>query len=267
MTLDDAYANAAYIPDADRFLTYWDETASSYRDAEHTLGRAQLNQPYGAHPNQVFDLFFPAGRPVGLMIFVHGGYWLRFGRRDFSHLAQGACTRDWAVALPSYPLAPGASIPQITQSVSLAINQIARRIPGPIVLAGHSAGGHLVARMGQGDSGLSCETRTRIQTIVPISPVADLRPLMQTEMNGPLGLTEDIAKVESPALHRAPKGVRTHVWVGADERPAFLEQAQLLAKNWQSSLTIEPGKHHFDIISGLENPESELLEAMLGPAS
>ena len=267
MTLDDAYANAAYIPDADRFLTYWDETARSYRDAEHTLGRAQLNQPYGADPNQVFDLFFPAGRPVGLMIFVHGGYWLRFGRRDFSHLAQGACSRDWAVALPSYPLAPGASIPQITQSVSLAINQIARRIPGPIVLAGHSAGGHLVARMGQGDSGLSCETRTRIQTIVPISPVADLRPLMQTEMNGPLGLTEDIAKAESPALHRAPKRVRTHVWVGADERPAFLEQAQLLAKNWQSSLTIEPGKHHFDIISGLENPESELLEAMLGPAS
>jgi hypothetical protein len=61
--------------------------------------------------------------------------------------------------------------------------------------------------------------------------------------------------------------VGTHVWVGADERPAFLEQAQLLAKNWQSSLTIEPGKHHFDIISGLEDPESELLEAMLGPAS
>jgi len=40
-----------------------------------------------------------------------------------------------------------------------------------------------------------------------------------------------------------------------------------LAKNWQSELTIEPGKHHFDIIAGLEDPESELLEAMLGPAS
>ena len=103
MSLDDAYANAAYIPDAERFLTYWDETARNYREAEHMLGRAQLNQPYGAHPDQAFDLFFPAGRPLGLMIFVHGGYWLRFSRRDFSHLAQGACARDWAVALPSYP--------------------------------------------------------------------------------------------------------------------------------------------------------------------
>ena len=266
MSLDDAYANAAYIPDAERFLTYWDETARSYRDAEHTLGRAQLNQPYGAHPDQAFDLFFPAGRPLGLMIFVHGGYWLRFSRRDFSHLAQGACARDWAVSLPSYPLAPGASIREITQSVALAIGQIARRIPGPIVLAGHSAGGHLVARMGQMGSSLSSEVRARLQTIVPISPVSDLRPLMQTQMSGPLGLTEDIAKAESPALHPAPDKLRAHVWVGANERPAFLEQAQLLAKNWQSSLTIEPGKHHFDIISGLENPESELLEAMLGPA-
>ncbi|MDG1240483.1 MAG: alpha/beta hydrolase fold domain-containing protein, partial [Planktomarina sp.] len=172
-----------------------------------------------------------------------------------------------AVALPSYPLAPGASIPQITQSVALAIDQIARRIPGPIVLVGHSAGGHLVSRMGQGDSGLSCETRTRIQTIVPISPVADLRPLMQTEMSGPLGLTEDIATAESPALHPAPSGVRAHVWVGADERPAFLEQARLLAKNWQSKLTIALGKHHFDIIAGLEDPESDLLEALVARAS
>jgi arylformamidase len=266
VSLDDAYANAAYIPDADGFLTYWDETARSYRDAEHTLGRAQLNQPYGAHPDQAFDLFFPAGRPLGLMIFVHGGYWLRFGRRDFSHLAQGACARDWAVALPSYPLAPGASIPEITQSVALAIGQIANRIPGPIVLAGHSAGGHLVARMGQVDSGLSSGVRARIRSIVPISPVADLRPLLQTQMSGPLGLTEDIAKAESPALHPAPETTRAHIWVGADERPAFLEQARLLAENWQSDLTIEPKKHHFDIIAGLEDPESDLLDALLGRA-
>ena len=78
--------------------------------------------------------------------------------------------------------------------MALAIGQIAHRIPGPIVLAGHSAGGHLVARMGQLDSGLSSEVRARIQTIVPISPVSDLRPLMHTAMSEPLGLTEDIAQ-------------------------------------------------------------------------
>jgi len=40
-----------------------------------------------------------------------------------------------------------------------------------------------------------------------------------------------------------------------------------LAKKWQSELTIEPGKHHFDIIAGLEDPKSDLLEALMARAS
>ena len=263
MNLDDDYANAAYIPDAESFLEYWDEAARNYRQAEYTLGRAQLNQPYGAHPDQAFDLFYPSGRPEGLVVFVHGGYWLRFGRRDFSHLAQGATLRDWAVAIPSYPLAPAASIPQITQSIAAAITEAAGRISGPICLVGHSAGGHLVARMGQNDVVFPSEVRDRIRKIIPISPVADLLPLMQTEMNATLKLNATSAKAESPASQPKPDKIDVHVWVGAEERPAFLAQAQLLADRWQASLTIEISKHHFDVIAGLEDPKSELMAVLL----
>ena len=264
MSLDDDYANAAYILDADSFLEYWDEAARNYREAEHTLGRAQLNQPYGPHLDQAFDLFYPAARPLGLVVFVHGGYWLRFGRRDFSHLAQGACLREWAVAMPSYPLAPETSIPEITQSIALAITEAASRIAGPIVLVGHSAGGHLVARIGQDDVDLTKAVRARIQNIVPISPVADLLPLMQTEMNATLKLTTASAKAESPAYRPKPNDTDVHIWVGAEERPVFLEQAKLLATNWQVDLTVEASKHHFDIIAGLEDPDSPLMAALLG---
>jgi len=264
LSLDDDYANAAYIPDAEGFLDYWDEAARTYREAEHSLGRAQLNQPYGDHPNQQFDLFFPAGRPLGVVVIVHGGYWLRFGRRDFSHLAQGATLRDWAVAIPSYPLAPSASIPEITQSIVAAVTAAALRIGGPIILTGHSAGGHLVARMGQNGVGLPSVVRDRIKTIVPISPVADLLPLMQTGMNMSLKLTESTAKAESPANQPKPDGIDVHIWVGAAERPVFLAQAKLLADNWQAALTVEAAKHHFDIIAGLESPDSGLMAVLLG---
>lgn len=264
LSLDDDYANAAYIPDAEGFLDYWDEAARNYREAEHSLGRAQLNQPYGDHPNQEFDLFFPAGRPLGMVVIVHGGYWLRFGRRDFSHLAQGATLRDWAVAIPSYPLAPSVSIPEITQSIVAAVTVAASRIGGPIVLTGHSAGGHLVARMGQNGVGLPSLVRDRIKTIVPISPVADLLPLMQTEMNMSLKLTVSTAKAESPTNQPKPDGIDVHIWVGGAERPVFLAQAKLLADNWQAALTVEASKHHFDVIAGLENPDSSLMAALLG---
>jgi hypothetical protein len=93
------------------------------------------------------------------MIFVHGGYWLRFGRRDFSHLAQGACSRDWAVALPSYPLAPGASIPQITQS---GVSGRSIRLPAAsrdrLFWRVTLPGGTWWRAWDKADSGLSCET-------------------------------------------------------------------------------------------------------------
>ena len=174
MSLDDDYANAAYIPNAENFLQDWEQSAREYREVEHSFGRAQLNQYYGEQPGQAYDLFFPAGRPDGLMVFVHGGYWMRFGRRDFSHLARGATLKGWAVAIPSYPLAPNASILEITNSVATAITKAAARVAGPIVLAGHSAGGHLVARMGQVDIGLTDYIQDRLMRIMPISPVGDL---------------------------------------------------------------------------------------------
>lgn len=263
LKLDDDYANAAYIPNAEGFLTHWEDAAREYREAEHSLGRAQLNLSYGNHPEQVFDLFFPAGQPLGLLVFVHGGYWMRFGRRDFSHLARGATLNDWAVALPSYPLAPEATIPEITQSVVSAINTAAARVAGPIVLTGHSAGGHLVARMGQANIGLLEVVYDRITRIVPVSPVSDLRPLMQTSMNETLKLTTITAKSESPALHLKPKNIGLHVWVGANERPVFIEQAELLATKWKSTLTLEPSRHHFDVIEGLEDPNSPLINVLL----
>ena len=47
-------------------------------------------------------------------MFVHGGYWLRFDRDMWSHLAAGAVARGWACAIPSYTLAPEARISAMT---------------------------------------------------------------------------------------------------------------------------------------------------------
>ena len=74
MNLDDDYANAPYIPNSENYLQHWEESAREYRETEHSIGRAQLNLPYGKHPEQVFDLFFPAGRPLGLVVFIHDAY-------------------------------------------------------------------------------------------------------------------------------------------------------------------------------------------------
>jgi len=93
--------------------------------------------------------------------------------------------------------------------------------------------------------------------------VTDLRPLRETSMQEALAITPEEARAESPVLRARRSRLLVHVWVGADERPAFLDQARRLGNAWACPVTVEPGRHHFDVIEGLER-ESPLLTAVLG---
>lgn len=262
MSNDIAYANADFIPNADAFFEQWQERAAAFRETEAAIGRARLNVAYGPHDREKLDLFHPAGPAKGLLIFVHGGYWMRFDRSYWSHLSKGATAHGWAVAMPSYPLAPEFSIGEITRSITQAVEKASSFFQGSIVLAGHSAGGHLVARMGCRDLALSAEVRARLKHIVPISAVSDLAPLIDTALNDTLRLDDAQASSESPINHPSPE-VRTTVWVGAEERPAFLDQSMWLAEAWGAKLKLAPGRHHFDVIDGLEDPDSPLIASIL----
>ncbi len=256
-TLDDAYANAPYIHGADAFPPRWAAEAAAFRAG----ARADLDLPYADAPGAAYDLFHPEGTPGGLVVFVHGGYWHRFGKSDWSHFAQGALARGHAVAIVGYPLAPTVRIRDITRLVARAVDAAAARIPGPVRLTGHSAGGHLVARMIMPDAAPACANR--IATCVPIAPVADLRPLLPQSLNETLHLDAAEAAAESPVLGRPRPGPRIAVHVGADERPAFLWQADALGSAWSVPVHRTAGRHHFDVIDALRDPASPLMADLL----
>ena len=264
---DDAYSNGAHIANGAAYPPAWAEAAAAFRAARP---EARLDIPYGAAPRERFDLFAPPGEARGLLVFVHGGYWMAFDKSTWSHLATGALSRGWAVAMPSYTLAPEAKISAITRQIGAAIEAAAAMVPGEIRLTGHSAGGHLAARMLCADTPLCAETRTRIARVVPISGLHDLRPLQRTAMNETLRLDDAEAEAESPALQR-PIATKAEVvcWVGAAERPEFVRQNDLLTTIWGGfDLSIRgvhaPGRHHFDVIADLERADSALAEALAG---
>ncbi len=87
---------------------------------------------------------------------------------------------------------------------------------------------------------------------------------MATEMNATLKLDAAEAAAESPARLALRDEVSAHVWVGAAERPAFLWQARTLAEEWDCPWTADPGRHHFDVIEGLEDPDSVLCRVVTG---
>jgi arylformamidase len=259
---DDAYANSAHIKGSEAMPARWTAEAVAYR--ANGL-RIDEDVSYGRAPRETFDLIWPDGPPLGLAVFVHGGYWLATDKSMWTAFADGARARGWAVCLPSYTLAPDARISQITQQIGAAIACAAAMVAGPIRLAGHSAGGHLVTRM-------NCEDQPfvdRLEHTLSISGVHDLRPLMRTKMNDKLGLVRTEADLESPVLLRPHGGARVTAWVGSHERPEFIRQARLLAMMWDglganTQVHLDQGHDHFSVIEGLKGAQSEITNAFVG---
>lgn len=264
---DDAYANMPHIPGGSDYPQKWAAVAEAFRADMASAGRAEFDIAYGSGERNSFDLFKPEGEPNGLLLFVHGGYWMRFDKSFWSHLAAGPLAHGFAVAMPGYTLCPAIRIGGIVKEIGQAMAVAAERIPGPVLLAGHSAGGHLATRMVCRDTPLPGQVRERVRHVLSISGVHDLRPLMRTGMNETLRLDPDEARAESPALLLPLEGARVTCWVGAAERAEFVRQNALLANIWTglgavAACVEEPDRHHFDVIDGLadaDHPMTRLL--------
>lgn len=262
---DAAYDNRAAVADSAALLAAHARAAAAFRDTAH----AQRDLPYGPDPRERLDLFLPQGTPRGVAVFIHGGYWRALGKDDFSHMAAGAVAHGWAVAIPSYPLCPAVRIAAITRSIARAVAMAAEAVPGPIALCGHSAGGHLAARLVCTDTPLAEAVAARVVRVVAISGVFDLRPLLHTTMNETLRLDQAEARAESPLLAEPLPGTRLTASVGGAELPEFRRQNRAMASVWAglgawTEAVETPGRHHFDVIDPLTDPASALVARLVG---
>ncbi|KIN77597.1 alpha/beta hydrolase [Sulfitobacter mediterraneus] len=261
---DDAFNNMGHVEGSDALPGLWAGQAAAYRETV----RVDTDLAYGPSVREKFDLIWPVDSPKGLVVFVHGGFWMRLDKSYWSHLAEGARAQGWAVAIPSYTLTPEARISEITKQIGTAIEAAASLVEGPIRLMGHSAGGHLVTRMTCDNTPLSGAILARIVHVLSISGLHDLRPLRHTAMNDTLHLTTKEATAESPALLVPVPGSQISVCVGGGERPEFIRQARLLDIIWNGldakiELTIEGDHNHFTLLEGLKSPISQICATLL----
>lgn len=262
------YDNAPNIPKGGDWPGVWVEPAASFRADMLAQGRAELDIAYGPGARQAYDLLQPEGPARGLVVFVHGGFWMGLDKSFWSHLAAGPLAHGYAVAFPSYTLAPAARLGAMTQEIGAMIAAVAAKVAGPIRLAGHSAGGHLVTRMACADSPLAPELRARLAAVLSISGLHDLRPLRNIWRNATLAIDEAEAVSESAALNTPLPGTRLTAWVGGMETSEFLRQNALLPNIWAgfgvaTRAVVEPNRHHFNVVDGLALPASPMVAALL----
>lgn len=108
-------------------------------------------KPEDAHKHQL-DLYLPKGKAhFPVMMFVHGGSWRTGDRNMYALLGNRFAKAGLGVAIPSYRLMPKNPHPAQIDDVAAAFAWVLENIEryggnrSRLYLAGHSAGGHLVA--------------------------------------------------------------------------------------------------------------------------
>lgn len=263
------YDNRARVPEHVEIFARWHRDAEAYRKAARN---AELKLKYGPSARQTIDLF-PArddGPKTPLVLFVHGGWWRTLHPDEFSHLAGGPNAHGVTVAVAGYDLCPQVSIATIIEQIRAACLYLWKKRKQRIMVAGHSAGGHLAA----------CMLATDWKTLAPdapadlvpaayaISGVFDLAPLTQVSVNADLKLDEKSARACSPLYWPVPAGRVLDAVVGGIESGEFLRQSKTIADAWRQGMVqtryeAVPGKNHFDVIDALGEPDSAMTRRVV----
>ena len=258
-----AYDNVAAVADA-QVLMEGIRERSRLVYAHHACER---NIAYGPGPRQVYDWFAPNGgrqseQVTPVFVFIHGGYWQARTKDDFACIAAGPLSAGMHVILAEYTLAPQARMPAIVAEIGALLESLqhhpalgVRTGQAPrVVLAGHSAGGHLAAMH---------RSHPTVAGVLAISGIFELDPIARGALNDALQLSAADVVACSPQRHIA-RGAPTHVAVGAAELPELQRQSRDYAAALQAAgesvgLLMLPARNHFDILSELESPQGSLL--------
>ena len=266
------YNNRAAVPDHLAWFRCWAELSLAAR--EHY--RPELDVRYGPGPKETLDLFVSDDKAQGTLVFIHGGYWRALDKIDHSFVAAPFVEAGIAVAVVNYDLCPDVSIAAITDECRRALLWISSNgarhgaDAANVVVAGHSAGGHLAAMMFATDWRAQGLAHEPFIGGVTLSGVHDLAPLVHFSFNADFRLDDALAAQLSPINHQSHTKAPLLAGVGAAETSEFLRQTELIYHAWPQNrpagsrgpLAV-PDRHHFSVVVDYANPESELTRATL----
>ncbi|MCJ2129734.1 alpha/beta hydrolase [Methylobacterium sp. E-045] len=253
-TLSRAYDNTGAVADSAARLSGWRARSAELR----ALHPHDLDLPYGPAERNRIDLFRSGAEDAPLLVFIHGGYWIRNARQDFACMAEGPLNHGLDVGLVGYTLAPAASLTEIAAEIRAALAVLRGREEGRgrrrLVVSGWSAGGHLAAlalAWPEVDAGLA------------ISGVFDLEPIRHTELDDRLHLTEAEIEALSP-IRQVPRSDKPLAVVcGSAELPELRRHSADYDEAWRSAGNAStfaelPGHDHFSILDELIRPDGAL---------
>lgn len=235
--------------------------------------------PYGETPSQRVDVYAPGGdttddrKPV--IIWFHGGGWNNGGRRQYAFAGRALAAEDFVSVVAGYRLDEEGKFPVFMEDAAAAIRWTHANIaryggdPERIVLAGHSAGGHIVTLAALDESWLGdlAKPGGAIRGVVGIAGAYDWLPFEPGSSSDKyLGHTRPLSRTQPVAYARADAPPMLLLWGDADElvfrRNIDGLGAALSAQQGVVATKIYPGIDHSEIVMALSRPYRDLAPVL-----
>ncbi|MDZ7892515.1 MAG: alpha/beta hydrolase [Rhodoferax sp.] len=243
--------------------------------------RIERDVPYGPNARNRLDIFTPANatEPLPVLLFVHGGAFMRGDRRIgdgtfHDNIGLWAARNGMVGVNMSYRLAPEHGWPCAQRDIQSAIQHLrtapaGNKLPnGPMVLMGHSAGAAHVAQyvaMPEFHQSVGVGVRAAVVLSGLFDPVT-------AEDNPPLKAYFGADRARYPERNAVPGLVTSAVplWIGYAELdpPDFVEQAHQLGTALQRAGKPTPvhrldGHSHMSELYAIGTADTSLSEALI----
>jgi arylformamidase len=262
------------VPDSEQMMDRFERSSLAFRqDWSHQ----SLNHHYGPGERQTYDVFRPQPGQAckGAVLFLHGGFWFSRHKDQFSFMAQAYVQAGWTFVAMTYPLMPTLSLTQLVDQTAAGLIEIDRQLTehdgqGIDVMAGHSAGAHLLAMAFHSTPGRRHTDKMpqSPKRLVLVSGVYDPQARAAAEISKTIGLTPDDAAQSCPLTHCQPADIPTFIYAGAREPELWCQQGQ----RYQDRLKEEglaavhhellAGHDHFSLLEAMANPASEVARSI-----
>lgn len=267
------YSNAIRVarPDASALQLpsqQLDPQVEAVNDIEYAPGAPEDAEK---HRLDIYRARGASRRPV--LFFVHGGAWVRGDRKQYPFFGNRFAKEGYVVVVPSYRLAPKHPHPAQIEDVADAFAWTVRHIaehggdPQRIFVAGHSAGGHLVALLATNEKWLRQRglSAAAIRGVISMSGVPDVTGEAGARV---FGDDPAVRRDASPLFHvRAglPPFLVTYCqwdYLTLPQQARRLHEA-LRRAGVRSELVFVPGENHISEMTSIVKPGDPTAAALI----
>lgn len=255
--LDQAYDQLVWAPHRDTIQAEIRKDCEAVRKA-----MPPRTERYGKSEMQLLDVYAPAGASrAPVLVYLHGGAWLRGSRLDVAYPAPALAKRGAALVVPDFDNVATVPLPDMIEQCREAVSWTVKNAasfggdPDRVYLAGHSSGAHLAScvLLGHGS----------IKGALLISGMYDLHAPLLSARSKYVKVTPEEVDAASAMRHLGRIHCPVAVAWSVGDSPEFRRHGQVLSAALQGMGRLAGrlevfSANHFEEPRQLADPESEL---------